>query len=78
MGYTEIFVDVEGVAEETQTFNDEQEEQMDNAIEATKQFARDNSDMLVQIYRLHHPHRKGFDCNCIEYEQDHKPMWSSK
>ena len=77
MGYTELTTIVEGALESTQTFTDEQDEQMDNSIEATKQFARDNSDMDVQIYKLHHDHEQS-ECECIQFLTDYSPYWSSK
>jgi hypothetical protein len=79
MGYMEITVLVEGAAEEPQIFADGQEEEMVNSLDATKQFARDNSDMQVDIYGLHHAHEQSEDeCMCVQYLTDHKPMWSSK
>ena len=79
MSYTEVNVNVNGAAESTQYFEENTEtSKFANAILATQRFAYDNSDFDVEIYVLHHPHEQGIDCECIQYEQSHKPYWERK
>lgn len=79
MSYAEVNVNVNGSAENSQYFDNETETlQFKNAISATQRFAYDNSDSVVEIYVLHHPHEQGIACECSQYVTDHNPYWSRK
>ena len=81
MGYTTVSITVEGAAESDEDFDDDipaDQIKMGNSIKATQDFAHDNSDMSVQIYKLHHPHPVMQECMCIQMLNDYSPFWSSK
>lgn len=76
MGYMEITTIVEGALEGSVCFEGLDEiVKLNNHVQSTQSFARDNSDMSVQIYQLWHEHEQGIDCECSQFEQDHKPFW---
>lgn len=81
MGYTELTTVYEGAEEYRAEYNDDipkDQSDMANTIQATKDFAHDNSDAKVEIFTLHHPHVQGIECECVQYLNDHNPLWSSK
>jgi len=81
IGYTTVSTTVEGAAESDEYFYDnipEDQIKMKNSIKATQDFAHDNSDMSVQIFKLHHPHEMMQECMCVQMLNDHHPYWSSK
>lgn len=80
MPYTEVSTVYNGCAEATYEFQETASEllRMNQFIRDTQRFAYDNSDATVEIYKLFHPHPQGIECECIQYETDHKPFWSSK
>jgi len=76
MGYMEITTIVEGALEGSLCFEGVPGiKKMTNHILSTQSFARDNSDMTVQMYELWHEHEQGIECECIQFVQDHKPFW---
>jgi hypothetical protein len=78
MGYMEITTIVEGALEGSLCFGERLDEivKLNNHIQSTQSFARDNSDMDVQIYKLWHEHdEQNVECDCIQFETDHNPFW---
>jgi hypothetical protein len=80
MGFTRVFTYYEGAVESITDYdeNDAAEVQkMNNSIAATKRFAYDNSDALVEVHTKYHSHPMDMECECHQYS-DNETSWRSK
>ena len=96
MGYTEYFLIIDGVGDESVCVDDD-----DKVIHATDgqpatgeqwllgiqdDYADQAAELPVfaimpypwEVYRIHHDHEFGPECECVQYLTDHRPIWSSE
>lgn len=74
MAHTEITLIVDGVLADSQIFVEGQEELIETYVEGMQAVGK-MTPQDVEIYSMFHPHRAHEDCECIQYEQSHKPKW---
>ena len=77
MGFLEVTVVWEGAVSDHELFEDGQSLIESMFLDLVKDDALDTHD-LVEIYTLYHDHDiEDDDCECIQYETHHSPVWTN-
>jgi hypothetical protein len=72
MGYTEATHIVSGALEESRIFNSDKEFQ--DWLDDIRENASDDE----QVFTVYHDHKLETDCECIQFETDHHPYWTTE
>ena len=76
MAHTTLTLIVDGIEACEEVFVEGQEELMEAWEDGVKALGK-MTPQDVELFMLHHPHRRHEDCECIQFEQSHKPKWSN-
>jgi hypothetical protein len=77
--YTEVSLIVDGALAEEETFYDGDELEMEKFVEGIIALGKIVKNH-VEIFTIRHEHPELVDdeaCSCVQYLQDHRPMWAN-